>query len=108
MSDGSVLSVDSADKTNSRSNLSPTNLNNTTTNVQQLSENEDKVFYLQKSLQGGIILLEVGFIEPFSYCKIHALEVHRIQGNKFAQRAVASHVRRMKYIHTQKQSIFSS
>lgn len=59
---------------------------------QQNAEKDDKVFYLQKSLPGGILLLEVGFTEPFSYCKIHALEVHRIQGNKYAQRVTTSHV----------------
>lgn len=85
MSDGSVLSADS-DKS-SRS-TSPS-----FSNAKLLCDTEDKVFYLQKSLPGGIILLEVGFVEPFSYCKIHALEVHRIQGKKFAQRAATSHVR---------------
>jgi len=55
-------------------------------------EGEDRTYYLQKSLQGGIILLELGLSEPFCYCKIHALEAHRIEQNSSHKRSTSLQV----------------
>jgi len=56
--------------------------NNVSRRVREDSGGEEQVFYLQRSLLGGIILFEVGLCEPFFYAKIHTLEVTRIQSRK--------------------------
>lgn len=38
--------------------------------------------FLQRCLPGGIIVVEVGLLPPFFYCKIHALEAKRIFPSK--------------------------
>lgn len=65
--------------------------NNVSRRVREDSGGEDKVFYLQKSLPGGIILFEVGLNEPFFYAKIHTLEATRIQSRR-SRKALAYQV----------------
>jgi hypothetical protein len=90
MSDGSVLSVDS-DKSSLKSFASIKSDSNSSKTKDKM-DSEDRTFYLQKSLPGGIILLEIGLIEPFFYCKIHALEAHRIQQNASSRRSTTLQV----------------
>lgn len=49
-----------------------------------LDEDEDEkmIHFLQRCLPGGIIVIEVGLVPPFFYCKIHALEAKRIFPSK--------------------------
>ncbi|XP_049806805.1 KICSTOR complex protein SZT2-like [Schistocerca nitens] len=58
---------DDDDGKKSLQNLSPTELV------------ERGVWYLQKSLLGGILLFEISFCEPFLLAKLHALECSRLQ-----------------------------
>lgn len=41
-------------------------------------DDERMIHFLQRCLTGGIIVIEVGLLPPFFYCKIHALEAKRI------------------------------